>query len=96
MNPIISTPDTYESAYYLANEAEVTAVECRKIDGKIACTLQFSGEDLTTLQYQYFRKTAEVNLYAFKRAYHQINMIMADAKKKFKKEQAAEMEGGRE
>ena len=90
MDPIISTPDIYECAFYKANKAEVVAVECRIIKGKIACTLQFSGEDLPTLQYLYFHRTAEVNLFKFKKAYYQITVIMANAKRRFKQQQIIE------
>ena len=92
MNPIISTPDTYESAFYLANQAVITAVECQTVNGKIACTLQITGENLTTLQHHYFRKTAQVNLFAFRKAYKQVNNIMAEAKKQFKQQQAQEVQ----
>lgn len=86
MNPTLTTVDTYESAFYLANNAEIAAIECQKIDGKLACTMQITGEDLTTLQYQYFKKTAEVNLHAFRRAYHHVNMLILNAKREYKKQ----------
>jgi len=87
MNSTVSTLDTYESAYYLAHNAEVAAIECQKINGKLSCTLQITGDDISTLQYHYFKKTAEVNIHAFRKAYHQINMIIIAAKKQYKENQ---------
>ena len=82
----VSTIDLYESCYYLLNSCTLEAIEGIPVNGEITCKLYFNGERITDLQADYFRGTAKVNLFDFRRTYNQINSHVQQAKKKLKAE----------
>jgi hypothetical protein len=82
----VSTIDLYESCYYLLNSCTLEAIEGIPVNGEITCKLYFNGERITDLQADYFRGTAWVNLFEFRRAYNQINSHVQQTKKKVRAE----------
>ncbi len=95
----VSTTDLYESCYYLLNSCTLEAIEGVPVNGDITCKLFFNGERIPDLQADYFRGTARVNLFDFRRTYNQINSHVQQAKKKLKAElraQGQKLEGSYE
>jgi hypothetical protein len=82
----VSTTDLYESCFYLLNACTIEAIEGIPVNGEITCKLFFSGERIAELQADYFRGTATVNLFHFRRTYNQINAHVQQARKKLKAE----------
>ena len=80
----VTTTDIYECCYYLLNGCELTTIEGRPLNGRIACEVTFTGADINNLQIKYFQNKANVNLFSFRRAYSQINNYIQQAKKKLK------------
>ena len=95
MSDQISTTDTYEAANYLVHGCELLEISCQQMDGKPTCRLVFTGPEINKLQLEYFNGKACINLFAFRRAYGQINAMIYEAKKRAKKEAPAQSEGGR-
>ena len=73
--------DLYQASYLLLKGCELESVACIPVGEKLACRLTFSGEDLTCLSHQFYERQAEVNLYAFRQAYNQINSLVHQAKR---------------
>jgi hypothetical protein len=88
----VATTDVYESCYYLINTCQLEAIEGVPLNGEITCKLIFSGERITDLQADYFRGTASVNLFNFRRTYSQVCVYIQQAKKKLKAELKAQAE----
>lgn len=86
----VSTTDLYESCYYLLNSCTLEAIEGIPVNGEITCKLYFNGEHITDLQADYFRGTAQVNLFNFRRTYNQINAHIQQTKKKLRAELRAQ------
>jgi hypothetical protein len=82
----VSTTDLYESCYYLLHNCKLEAIEGIPVNGEITCKLFFSGEQIPDLQADYFRGTASVNLFNFRRTYNQISAYIQQTKKKLKAE----------
>jgi hypothetical protein len=95
----VQTTDLYESCLFLLNGCTLEAIEGIPVNGDITCKLTFSGARITELQADYFRGTAQVNLFHFRRTYNQISSHVLQAKKKLKAElraQSQKLEGNYE
>ncbi len=84
MGEQVSTTDLYESTFYLLGGCELVSIEAERIDGSINCRLTFKGDTLAKLQLEYFAGKAKVPLFAFRRAFGQVNALVYSAKKKAK------------
>jgi hypothetical protein len=94
INTIIVT-DLYEGAYYWLHQAEIRAITCEQVNGKISCKITFCGSNLAQLQYNFYSNKCMVNLYDFRRAYNKLNSYIYEAKKKYKQQkQTAAVQGG--
>jgi hypothetical protein len=82
MGERVVTTDLYESSYYLLGGCELEGIEAARLNGSICCSLTFRGERLAELEKEYFSGTATVPLFAFRRAFGQINALVWTAKKK--------------
>ena len=58
-------------------------IECIPTGGAISCRISFRGERLEELTQQWWDKQAEVNLWAFRSAYSQVNGYVHQAKKSY-------------
>ena len=86
-NNTIHVTDLYESCYFYLNGAEITAITCEQVNGKLTCKITFTGSNLASLQYKYYSNECLVNLYSFRRAFQQITSYLNEAKKKYKQQQ---------
>ena len=84
MGEQVSTTDLYESTFYLLGGCELVSIKTQRVDGSITCSLTFKGEILGQLQLEYFAGKAKVSLFAFRRAFGQVNAMVYSAKKKAK------------
>ena len=84
MGEQVSTTDLYESTFYLLGGCQLLSIEAERVDGSITCRLTFRGEKLGELQLEYFGGKAKVPLFAFRRAFGQINALVYSAKKRAK------------
>ena len=95
MHDPVTTTDLYESCYYLLNGCELASIECIKINGKITCRMSFRGENIASLQLEYFHGRAEANLFDFRRTFGQMYALVTNEKKKAKRQQhEAQQQGG--
>jgi hypothetical protein len=84
MGEQVSTTDLYESTFYLMGGCELVSIEAQRVDGSITCRLTFKGDQLGQLQLEYFAGKAKVPLFAFRRAFGQVNALVYSAKKRAK------------
>jgi hypothetical protein len=97
MGEQISTTDLYESTFYMLGGCEMVSIETQRVDGSITCSLTFAGEKLGQLQLEYFAGKAKVSLFAFRRAFGQVNALVYSAKKKARNQlRQAQLEPGGE
>ena len=96
MGEQVSTTDLYESTFYLLGGCELVSVEAQRVDGSITCRLTFKGANLSQLQLEYFAGKAKVPLFAFRRAFGQVNALVYSARKRGKSQlkQAQVEQGG--
>lgn len=92
----VSTCDLYEGTYYLLNGCELEAIEGLRVNGKLTCRMNFTGENLTQLQLSYLQGQAGANLFEFRRTYSQLSALVLKAKKKFRNQlkQESQKKGG--
>jgi hypothetical protein len=83
----VATTDLYEAAFYLLSGCTLEAIQCLPVSGKREVQFSFSGRHLAALQLTYLQSRAEVNLFAFRRAYGQINAYLHEAKKAARREE---------
>jgi hypothetical protein len=86
--------DLYEAAYLVVQGGRIEGVQCIPLSSSLGCTFTISGEGITAEQEEYQQKRAEVNLYAFRLAYTQVNGLMREAKKAWERERRALRKGG--
>lgn len=79
----IGVTDLYQAAYFLVQGGRLEGVECIPVGGALTCRLTFSGDGLEAAQDAFFAKAAEVNLFAFRQAYNQVNSYVHQAKKSY-------------
>jgi hypothetical protein len=84
--PEVKTQDIYECCYYLLNGCELQSIGGLKVNGRLTCQVLFRGDKIHKLQLDYFTGKAAVNLFAFRRAYAQVNGYIQQAKRKLKQE----------
>ena len=77
----ISTSDTYESCFYLLAGCSLVAVEGFPRNGRITCSLKFTGTNILSKQAEYFSGKAVVDLFEFRRTYQQVCAWIKEAKK---------------
>ena len=96
MEDQVSTCDLYEGTYYLLNGCELEAIEGLRVNGKLTCRMNFTGENLTQLQLSYLQGQAGANLFEFRRTYSQLSALVLKAKKKFRNQlkQESQKKGG--
>ena len=96
MEDQVSTCDLYEGTYYLLNGCELEAIEGLRVNGKLTCRMNFTGEKLTQLQLSYLQGQAGANLFEFRRTYSQLSALVLKAKKKFRNQlkQESQKKGG--
>jgi hypothetical protein len=82
----IEVTDLYEAAYLVMQGGRLEEVACIPLSTSIACKFTFSGEALAQAREVFRRKEAEVNLFAFRGAYTQVNGFMQAAKKQRERE----------
>ena len=90
----VQVTDLYECCYFYLNGAEITAITCEQVNGKLTCKVTFSGTNLAELQYKYYSNECVVNLYNFRRAFQQMTSYLNEAKKKYKQQQKIATQGG--
>ncbi len=83
----IQTYDLYEGSYYLNKKCSIETIEATSIDGKVNCRITIAGEGIHTLQATYFSGEAEIKLFDFRRTYSQLQKLVQDCKRKYKKQQ---------
>ena len=79
----VSVTDMYQASFLLLGGCELTAVQCFPMTGSIACRMTFSGSRLSELMDEWFAKTANANLWAFRTAYNQVNSYVHQAKRNY-------------
>ena len=81
---------------HLLNGCELEEIESLKVNGKLTCRMNFTGENLTQLQLAYFQGKAQANLFEFRRAYSQLSSLVQKGKKKFRNQlkQQVQKKGG--
>jgi hypothetical protein len=79
--PVLKSADLYECAYYFSYGCTVKDVELVIENKKELCFLYMTGEAILTLQQDYFKSTALVNLFDFRRSYNRLMNIVALAKR---------------
>jgi len=96
MEDQVSTCDLYEGTYYLLNGCELEAIEGLRVNSKLTCRMNFTGENLTRLQLSYLQGQAGANLFEFRRTYSQLSSLVLKAKKKFRNQlkQEVQKKGG--
>lgn len=95
MDPV-TTADLYEASYYLLAGCRLESIQCIPIAGDPICHFSFCSPRMLALQAEYLRAQAQVNLFAFRRAYGQLLSYAAAAKKKWRQQPpaATASEGG--
>ena len=81
--------DLYEAAYLITKGGRIEEVRCVPLTSSIlGCSIMVSdpAPDLLEKRKTFWQKEAMVNLYAFRNAYTQVNGLVHEAKKAFKKE----------
>jgi hypothetical protein len=79
--PILKSSDLYECAYYFSNGCTVKNVEIVEENKKELCFLFMTGEQILSLQQNYFKSEAIINLFDFRRSYNRLMNLIALAKK---------------
>jgi len=79
--PIVKSSDLYECAYYFSNGCTVRSVEIVPENKKELCFLYMTGEQILSLQQNYFKSDALINLFDFRRSYNRLMNLIAIAKK---------------
>jgi hypothetical protein len=79
--PVLKSADLYECAYYFSYGCTLKDVELVIENKKELCFLFMTGEKILALQQDYFKSTALVNLFDFRRSYNRLMNIVALAKK---------------
>ncbi len=82
----IKVSNLHECAWYIANGAEIKAIEGYPVNSKISCEIYLSSPEISDLQAKYFSGAAEANIFTFQRAYRKISTHIAEAKKKIKRQ----------
>ena len=91
MHDPVTTTDLYESCYYLLSGCELASIECIKI----TCRMSFRGQNIASLQLEYFHGRAEAKLFDFRRTFGQVYALVTNEKKKAKRQQhEAQQHGG--
>ena len=85
----IKTYDLYEGSFYLSKNCSIETIESTMIDGKINCCFTIAGEGIHTLQASYFSGEAEIRIFDFRRIYSQLQKLVHDCGRKYKKQQKA-------
>ncbi len=85
----VTTPDLYEASYYLIAGCRLDSIQCISIAGDPICHFSFCSPQMPELQAEYLRSQAQVNLFAFRRAYSQLLSYAAAAKKKWRQQPPA-------
>ena len=96
--PTLKSSDLYECAYYLCNGCTVKNVVIIPENKKELCYIYMTGEEIYTLQQNYFKSEAVINLFDFRRAYNRLINIVAVAKKEAKarfKDLTLKIQGGK-
>ena len=81
--------DLYEAAYLITKGCRIEEVRCVPLSSvSLGCSIMVSDSDPDLLEKRktFWRKEALVNLYSFRNAYTQVNGLVHEAKKAFKKE----------
>ena len=86
----IKTYDLYEGSFYLSKNCTIETIESTMIDGKINCCFTIAGEGIHTLQASYFSGEAEIRVFDFRRVYSQLQKLVHDCSRKYKKQQKAQ------
>ncbi len=79
--PTLKSSDLYECAYYFSNGCTVKNVEIVEENKKELCFLFMTGEQILSLQQNYFKSEAIINLFDFRRSYSRLMNLIALAKK---------------
>jgi hypothetical protein len=79
--PTLKSSDLYECAYYFSNGCTVKNVEIVEENRKELCFLFMTGEPILSLQQNYFKSEAIINLFDFRRCYGRLMNLIALAKK---------------
>jgi hypothetical protein len=79
--PALKSSDLYECAYYFSNGCTVKDIEIVEENKKELCFLYMTGNEILTLQQNYFKSQANINLFDFRRAYNRLMNLISLAKK---------------
>ena len=90
----LKSADLYECAYYLSNGCTVRNIEIIEENKKELCFLFMTGEQILSLQQNYFKSEAIINLFEFRRSYSRLMNLIALAKKEARQQQASLKQGG--
>lgn len=96
----VEVTDLYQATYYLIQGSELTGVECIPAGTGTSCRIRFRGECFAALERAWYAKEVQVNLWAFRTAYTEVNSHVQNAKRsfelsrKFKKRFQDDAEGG--
>ena len=77
-----STRDFYEASFYLLSGATLEAIEVVSRAGALESHFVFTHPELPRLQREYLAAEAVVNLYAFRRAYTQVQSYALDSRRR--------------
>lgn len=89
----LEVTDLYEAAYLVASGGRIEGVKCIPLSSSVGCGFTITGNGLREQQEAFHQKAAQVNLYAFRCAYTQVNGYMHEAKKAFERERRVRKEG---
>lgn len=88
---IVEVTDLYEAAYLVTEGGRVEGVRCIPLSSSVGCSFTISSAlSLSEKQGAFRSKEAVVNLCSFRNAYTQVNGLMHEAKKAWKRENREE------
>ena len=72
----VKTKDLYEGAMYLCYDFELKRIKVIKENGKTACELIFTGEEIEKKQHEYLNSIALVNVVDFRKNFGRIKSLV--------------------
>jgi hypothetical protein len=83
MSYTITSSDLWECASYIALGCRLAGIEPMLTNGRVSCQLTIEGENLASLQKQYFAGNMEARIFEFRRVFGYLHSTVTKSKKKF-------------
>ena len=76
MKQEVKTKDLYEGAMYLCYDFELKTIKVVKENGKTACELIFTGEEIEKKLHEYLNSIAMVNVVDFRKNFGRLKSLV--------------------